>query len=63
MPKSSIERVIRSASISDHSSHSVHKRIRYEGYGHGKVGIIVETPTNNRNRTTSDIRTIFSKNG
>ena len=37
--------------------------LRFEGYGPGGIGIIVETATDNRNRTTTDVRTAFSKNG
>ncbi|HNV48163.1 MAG TPA: YebC/PmpR family DNA-binding transcriptional regulator, partial [Spirochaetota bacterium] len=37
--------------------------IRYEGYGPGGVAIMVDCLTDNRNRTTPEIRTIFSKNG
>ena len=37
--------------------------LMFEGYGPGGIGIIVETATDNRNRTTTDVRTAFSKNG
>lgn len=37
--------------------------IRYEGFGPGGVGIIVEASTDNKNRAASEIRTTFSKNG
>ncbi|MEO0608262.1 MAG: YebC/PmpR family DNA-binding transcriptional regulator [Pseudomonadota bacterium] len=37
--------------------------IRYEGFGPGGVGVIVEASTDNRNRAASEIRTAFSKNG
>ena len=37
--------------------------IRYEGFGPGGVGIIVEASTDNKNRTATDVRTAFSKNG
>lgn len=37
--------------------------IRYEGFGPGGVGIIVEASTDNKNRAASEIRTAFSKNG
>ncbi|MCI4643283.1 MAG: YebC/PmpR family DNA-binding transcriptional regulator, partial [Hyphomonadaceae bacterium] len=37
--------------------------IRYEGFGPGGVGIIVEASTDNKNRAASDIRSTFSKNG
>jgi YebC/PmpR family DNA-binding regulatory protein len=37
--------------------------VRYEGYGPGGVAVIVEVLTDNRNRTASDVRSTFSKNG
>src|SRR5690606_21628368 len=37
--------------------------IRYEGFGPGGVSLIVEALTDNRNRTATNVRTIFSKNG
>jgi len=37
--------------------------LMFEGYGPGGIGIIVETATDNRNRTTSEVRTAFAKNG
>ena len=37
--------------------------IRYEGFGPGGVGVIVEASTDNKNRTATDVRTAFSKNG
>ncbi len=37
--------------------------IRYEGFGPGGVGIVVEASTDNKNRTATDVRTAFSKNG
>jgi YebC/PmpR family DNA-binding regulatory protein len=40
-----------------------YEEIRYEGYGPGGVAIMVDCLTDNRNRTTPEIRTIFSKNG
>lgn len=40
-----------------------YEEIRYEGYGPNGVAIIVETLTDNRNRTVTDVRTAFSKNG
>ena len=39
------------------------EEIRYEGYGPGGVALIAEILTDNRNRTASEIRSIFSKNG
>lgn len=40
-----------------------YEEIRYEGYGHGGVAIMVETLTDNRNRTVADVRMYFSKSG
>jgi transcriptional/translational regulatory protein YebC/TACO1 len=37
--------------------------VRYEGYGPGGIAIIVEALTDNRNRTATNVRTAFSKNG
>ena len=39
------------------------KKIRYEGYGPNGVAVIVETMTDNRNRTASTVRSTFTKNG
>ena len=44
-------------------SAAVYETIRYEGYGPGKVALIVETLTDNRNRTASNVRSTFSKYG
>ncbi|WCL55358.1 YebC/PmpR family DNA-binding transcriptional regulator [Gimibacter soli] len=60
MPKDNIERAIQKASGGDAENYD---ELRYEGYGPGGVGIIVEALTDNRNRTASDVRTIFSKAG
>ncbi|MBC6416888.1 MAG: YebC/PmpR family DNA-binding transcriptional regulator [Rhodospirillales bacterium] len=60
MPKDNIERTIKRATGGDDA---VYEEIRYEGYGPGGVAIIVEALTDNRNRTASDLRAIFSKNG
>ena len=40
-----------------------YEEIRYEGYAHGGVAIMVETLSDNRNRTVADIRMLFSKSG
>lgn len=42
---------------------AVYEEITYEGYGPGGVAVMVDVMTDNRNRTASDIRYIFSKNG
>ncbi|WP_417460380.1 YebC/PmpR family DNA-binding transcriptional regulator [Kordiimonas sp.] len=60
MPKDNIERAIAKASGGDAENYD---ELRYEGYASGGVGIIVEALTDNRNRTASDVRTIFGKAG
>ncbi len=60
MPKDNIERAIKKSQAGDADTY---EEIRYEGYGPGGVAIIVEALTDNRNRTASNVRTIFSKNG
>ena len=60
MPKDNIERAI------DKSSNSVNENfenIRYEGFGPNKIAVIVECLTDNKNRTASNMRTLFQKNG
>ena len=60
MPKDNIDRAIKKAMGSDGENYD---EIRYEGYGPGGVAIIVEALTDNRNRTASNVRSYFSKNG
>ena len=60
MPKYNIERAIDKSSISADSNF---ENIRYEGFGPNKTAVIVETLTDNKNRTASNIRTIFQKSG
>jgi len=60
MPKDNIERAIKK---SQDDTSAAYEELRYEGFGAGGVGVIVETLTDNRNRTAGDIRAIFSKNG
>ena len=60
MPKDNIERAI---AKSQTSADSNFENLRYEGFGPDKIAVIVETLTNNRNRTASNIRTIFQKHG
>jgi YebC/PmpR family DNA-binding regulatory protein len=61
MPKDNLERAIRKGSGEEGGV--VYDEVRYEGYGPGGIAIIVEGSTDNRNRTASDVRTIFNKNG
>ena len=42
---------------------TVYEEVRYEGFGPAGIGIIVETLTDNRNRTAAEVRSTFSKNG
>ena len=60
MPKDNIERAIDKSSVNTGSNF---ENLRYEGFGPNKVAVIVETLTDNRNRTASIVRTIFQKAG
>ena len=60
MPKDNIERAIDKSSINDELNF---ENLRYEGFGPEKVAVIVETLTDNKNRTASNIRAIFQKAG
>ncbi len=60
MPKDNIERAIDKSSI---NSELNFENLRYEGFGPEKVAVIIETLTDNKNRTASNIRTIFQKAG
>ena len=60
MPKDNIERAIDKSSIVTGENF---ENLRYEGFGPNKIAVIVETLTDNKNRTASNIRTIFQKNG
>lgn len=60
MPKDNIDRAIKKASGADAESYDA---IRYEGYGPGGIAVIVETLTDNRNRTASTVRSTFTKAG
>ena len=60
MPKDNIERAIdKSLATTGENFES----LRYEGFGPYKIAVIIETLTDNKNRTASNIRTIFQKNG
>ncbi|MEQ8964435.1 MAG: YebC/PmpR family DNA-binding transcriptional regulator [Azospirillaceae bacterium] len=61
MPKDNIERAIKKATGGDDSGD--YHELRYEGYAPGGVAIIVEALTDNKNRTASDVRAVFSKHG
>ena len=60
MPKDNIERAIDKSSISTEQNF---ENLRYEGFGPEKIAVIVEALTDNKNRTASNIRTIFQKAG
>ncbi len=60
MPKDNIQRAIDKASAAGGEDY---EEIRYEGYGPGGIALIVEALTDNRNRTATNVRTAFSKNG
>ena len=60
MPKDNIERAIDKSLASMGNNF---ENLRYEGFGPDKVAVIVETLTDNKNRTASNIRTIFQKKG
>ena len=60
MPKYNIERAIDKSSVNTELNF---ENLRYEGFGPDKVAVIVEALTDNKNRTASNIRTIFQKAG
>ncbi len=60
MPKDNIERAIDKSSIATDSNF---ENIRYEGFGPAKTAIVITTLTDNKNRTASNLRTIFQKHG
>ena len=60
VPKDVIDRAIKKSQGGDAENYD---EIRYEGYGPGGVAVIVETMTDNRNRTASTVRSTFTKSG
>ncbi len=60
MPKDNIQRAITKGAGGDGDDY---EEIRYEGYGPGGVAVIVEALTDNRNRSASNVRACFTKNG
>ena len=60
MPKDNIERAIDKSSMATDSNF---ENIRYEGFGPSKTAVVITTLTDNKNRTASNIRTIFQKHG
>ena len=61
MPAENIKRAIQRGTGEIEGVH--YEELTYEGYGPGGVAVLVETMTDNRNRTVSEIRSIFAKNG
>jgi YebC/PmpR family DNA-binding regulatory protein len=62
MPKDNIERAIAKGTGEGGEADAI-EAVLYEGYGTGGVAVLVETLTENRNRTAAEVRHIFSKNG
>jgi YebC/PmpR family DNA-binding regulatory protein len=60
MPKENIERAVKKSEMNPNLNYN---NIIYEGFGPQKIAVIVEALTDNKNRTASNIRTIFQKNG
>ncbi len=60
MPKDNIDRAIDKSELGDQSNF---ESIRYEGFGPKNIAVIVDTLTDNKNRTASSIRTLFQKKG
>jgi YebC/PmpR family DNA-binding regulatory protein len=60
MPKDNIERAVDKSSAATGVNF---ENLRYEGFGPDKIAVIVEALTDNKNRTASNIRTIFQKSG
>lgn len=61
MPNDNVERAIKKATSSTDGAN--YDEVIYEGYGPGGVAILVETLTDNRNRTATNVRVAFSRNG
>ena len=60
MPKDNISRAISKSEISGDKNY---ESLRYEGFGPFNIALVIETLTDNRNRTASSIRTVLQKNG
>ncbi|MBN2675768.1 MAG: YebC/PmpR family DNA-binding transcriptional regulator [Alphaproteobacteria bacterium] len=61
MPSDNIKRAVAKADAGNGEGN--YEEIRYEGYGPSSVAVIIETLTDNRNRTAPEIRSVFGKNG
>lgn len=62
LPRENIDRAIKKGTGELHSE-SHFEEISYEGYGPGGIAIIIDTLTDNKNRTSQSVRTILQKNG
>ncbi len=60
MPKDNIDRAIKKGAAGEADTL---EEIRFEGFGPGGIGVIVEVLTDNRNRSTSNVRSLFTKHG
>lgn len=60
MPRDNIDRAIKKAAGADGETYD---SVRYEGYGPAGVAVIIEALTDNRNRTASNVRAVFTKHG
>ena len=60
MPKDNIERAINKSEIAENKNY---ENLRYEGFGPYNIALVIETLTDNKNRSASSIRTILQKNG
>ncbi len=60
VPKDNIDRAIKKATGADAKAL---QEVMYEGYGPGGVGMLIKAVTDNTNRTVTDVKTIFTKNG
>ncbi len=61
MPKDNISRAIKKGC--GETDGAIFQELVYEGYGQGGVGLIIETLTDNKNRTSADVKSILNKNG
>jgi len=61
MPKDTIDRTVKKAAGELEGVN--YEEIRYEGYTHGGVAVMIDTLTDNRNRTVAEVRHAFSKHG
>ena len=60
MPKDNISRAINKSELLDNKNY---ENLRYEGFGPFNIAIVIETLTDNKNRSASSIRTVLQKNG